>query len=236
VAAILEAFDRAKFMSIDGRTFPAAYDAPHVTISLSVDGKSHKVRCEDLNGHYHLPVTALLFNRTAREQVRFSKLADEFESLVGWDRWTKCSPKCMALVRVPPGAMIDSRGPDGSVPLLRAIQSKTGVSWESMDFDAHTLIEAGSDVNASNKQGVTPLMAAAKNSDVDLIHDLLAHGADLNGRDKKGLSAATTRRHRKSEHFYPAAFETWRKNYLAGNRNVLLLFHHPKVSTWLPLE
>jgi hypothetical protein len=134
-------------------------------------------------------MSLLWFNQGAREQALFVKLANEIDSLIGTDRWPTCSPKCAMLVRAST-FWVDRRSSDGSTILLKAIQSKKDMSMGSVDFDPHTMIEAGVDVNASNNQGLTPLMAAAKNGDVELVRDLLAHGADSKATDKKGLRAS----------------------------------------------
>lgn len=188
IEAILEAMDRYRFISIDDKIFGDATDTGYLVISLSADGKNKQIRGIDFGGDRRLPMKLFLFSRTAREQTRFLKLADEIESVVGTERWTKCSPKCMVLVGAP--FWTDSRGPDGSTILLQAIKSKKDVTLgsvggsNSQNFDPNTMIEAGVDVNAPNNQGLTPLMAAAKNGDLELVRNLLAHGANPNARDQ----------------------------------------------------
>lgn len=187
IAAILQAMDRAKFMSMDDKAFQKASDVPYAVISLSEDGKKKEVRSIDTGGDHRLHLSISLFSRTAREQARFLRLADEIDALIGADRWTKCSPKCMLLVRA--SSVVESRDQHGATILLRAIESKKNIPLGSLDFDPDTMIEAGVDVNVPNDQGLTPLMAAAANGDATLVRDLLTHGADRNARDKKGRTA-----------------------------------------------
>jgi len=78
----------------------------------------------------------------------------------------------------------------------------------SVDFDPLTMIEAGVDVNASNNQGLTPLMAAAENDDVELVRDLLGHGADPNARDRKGQRASAYVRKSEIQSLLPSEVST----------------------------
>lgn len=48
------------------------------------------------------------------------------------------------------------------------------------------VVEHGANVNAKNKQGVTPLMIAVSNDDIEAVKFLLSKGADINARDKEG--------------------------------------------------
>jgi hypothetical protein len=158
-------------------------------ISAFVDGQEKDLRSSyiDDNVDQRLPLRVMLFDPVAREEVRFRKLAKEIETIIGSDRWVKCSPQCMRLLRH--GGPFDQRGPDGSTPLLRAIEANNDPSKISVGYDTATLIEAGSDPSISDLQGFTPLMAAARNGDANLVRDLLAHGASSNARDKEGRTA-----------------------------------------------
>ena len=51
---------------------------------------------------------------------------------------------------------------------------------------AERLIRAGADVNAKSRAGATPLLYAAKYSNVDLVQLFLVHGADPEIRDNDG--------------------------------------------------
>ncbi len=53
-----------------------------------------------------------------------------------------------------------------------------------------TLVERGADVNAVQRAGFTPLMAAAENGDGELVELLLAAGADATRRADDGRTAA----------------------------------------------
>lgn len=57
-----------------------------------------------------------------------------------------------------------------------------------------SLLKAGADVNVrdsgvSNIEGSTPLMKAAEMNSVDIVEDLLAHGADVNAKATHGATA-----------------------------------------------
>src|SRR6266496_904944 len=183
VMSILQEVDRARFMSIDDRKFRQVADGDAMSITVSVDGRTKTIHSSG-TVNPAAPEEYLRKYPYARVEIDFQKLAQKIDTLSESYRWTKCSPKCTSLV-----IMLASRKPDGSAILLQAIQSKKEVRPGSMSFDAHTMIEAGVDVNAPNQQGITPLMAAAKNGDADLIRDLLAHGAISKAKDKKGRTA-----------------------------------------------
>ena len=186
VMSILQEVDRARFMSMDDRKFSRPNDAALVSITVSVDGRAKTIRMfgETVNPDDYPPEEYLRKHPDVRDRIDFMKLADRIDTLSESYRWTKCSPRCTSLLRI-----LALRKLDGSAMLLQAIQSKKEVRPGSMSFDAHTMIEAGVDVNAPNQQGITPLMAAAKNGDADLIRDLLAHGAIAKAKDKKGRTA-----------------------------------------------
>jgi|ERR1700722_360471 len=206
VITILQAIDRAQFMSMNQKDFPEASDAPYTVVSVSVDGKDKQILSFDtssfdrarfgMGGGKQIPLSrrlVLMFSPSFREHQRFLKLVDEIESQMGTERWTQCSPKCMALLR---GRWVDSRSGNGSTILLLAIKSRKDLALGSIDgsnsvnFDPNTMIEAGVDVNAADDQGLTPVMVAAENGDQELVRNLLAHGANPNARDSKGKKAA----------------------------------------------
>jgi uncharacterized protein len=84
-----------------------------------------------------------------------------------------------------------SRNKSKSTPLHSA------VAGEFKDI-VYRLLEAGSDPNVQDLDGLTPLHYAAKNGQVELIRLLLEYGANLQGRDNQGRTAldlATTAGH-----------------------------------------
>lgn len=95
------------------------------------------------------------------------------------------------------GADKESPGPQGHRPLAIAIEEQ---KYEA----AKALIDAGADVNAAGKQdGLTPLMIAAAEQrpaegavflptstrPIDVAHALIQHGANVNAKDKTGMTA-----------------------------------------------
>jgi ankyrin repeat protein len=56
-------------------------------------------------------------------------------------------------------------------------------------IDAFALIEAGYDVNYSDRDGITPLMAATEKDDTKLVRILLECGARAMEKDKRGRTA-----------------------------------------------
>jgi ankyrin repeat protein len=75
-----------------------------------------------------------------------------------------------------------SRSKSKATPLHSAVEGGY------MDI-AFRLLEAGSDPNTPQVDGLTPLHYAAKNGQVDLIRMLLDYGANLNAQDKQGKTA-----------------------------------------------
>jgi hypothetical protein len=156
IRAILEAMNRAGFMSIDDKVFLRENDVPYTEISLSADHTNKKVGSSDSGGDHQMRFS-LWVNRAARERTRFLQLADQIDGLVGTARWTKCSPKCMILVSSP---YVDRQRSDGSTILLEAIKTKKNFSLGSdpssgVDFNPDEMIEAGVDVNTPDNHGLT---------------------------------------------------------------------------------
>jgi len=197
VEALLLAMDRARFMSIDDHTFQQLTDMPYVVVSLTENGVTKQVRSPAAFGtepsRWRRWKWEIFATKGMRDQDRFLKLADEIGSLIGTDRWTKCNSRCMWLVSRP--RLVEWRDEHGATILLRSLESQKGIPSgfvspnDGSDLDPGTMIEAGVDVNASDDQGLTPLMAAAGKGDIDLVRDLLAHGARLDAKDKKGRTA-----------------------------------------------
>jgi ankyrin repeat protein len=65
----------------------------------------------------------------------------------------------------------------------------TSLTWAAANLEkVRLLVEAGADVNARSKQGMTPLLVAASTAgSIDIVRYLIAHGAKLNST---GASAA----------------------------------------------
>ena len=49
-----------------------------------------------------------------------------------------------------------------------------------------TLIAKGADVNAKDKEGMTPLHQAASNGQQEIVETLIAKGANVNAKNKEG--------------------------------------------------
>ena len=57
------------------------------------------------------------------------------------------------------------------------------------EAEVEALLASGSDVNAGDGDGITPLMAAAMSGNLPLAKALLAAGAESRARNKWGMSA-----------------------------------------------
>ena len=71
-------------------------------------------------------------------------------------------------------------------------QAKKDLNQAAVDGDldrVKTLVGQGSDVNARNRMGMTPLAVAAMNSRTPVCEFLIDKGADLNAKDGKGQTA-----------------------------------------------
>jgi ankyrin repeat protein len=55
--------------------------------------------------------------------------------------------------------------------------------------EVQTLLVQGADLNATDNDGLTALMWAAKHCHIDIVQLLLAKGADVNAKDNKGGTA-----------------------------------------------
>ena len=74
------------------------------------------------------------------------------------------------------GADVNTRGPvTGRTPLIAVLSY-------GATADAKQLVARGADVNASDKEGHTPLLAAVIHLDVDLVRLLLHRGADATAK------------------------------------------------------
>jgi ankyrin repeat protein len=70
---------------------------------------------------------------------------------------------------------------NGSIPLHHACYSE-----EPNEQAVQLLLDAGSDVNAQDAQGCTPVIAAAKKNQAGVIALLRARGADLSIKNTVG--------------------------------------------------
>jgi hypothetical protein len=188
VVSLLREFDHVKFMSPDVKNFELGSDMGTVTVSVSVDGKYKQVSGPWYDDPSAPATEAVQKYPIVRAYSNFLKLAAKIDDLVGTDRWKKCSPECMFLILRAPFLLESRNLSTGDTLLLRAIQ-ESPFNWGGLVIDPQTVIETGADVNAANPQGTTPLMAAAKKGDADVVRDLLAHGANPNAKDRKGLTA-----------------------------------------------
>jgi len=71
-------------------------------------------------------------------------------------------------------------------------QAKKDLNQAAVDGDLErvkTLVGQGSDVNAKNRMGMTPLVVAAMNNRTAVCEFLVTKGADLNAKDGKGQTA-----------------------------------------------
>lgn len=90
-----------------------------------------------------------------------------------------------ALVGV--GANPNVRSNDGSTALLNAIAHIVlRPNWQSRREMIQFLLDNKAQVNIADWQGVTPLIAAARTADADVVSALLAAGADIEATDQVG--------------------------------------------------
>lgn len=80
------------------------------------------------------------------------------------------------------GVPVDSLDDDGNTALIIAAEGEPGIVEE--------LLERGAKIDSQNHNGVTALIAAVKYEDPSLVSILIAAGADLTLRDRKGRAAA----------------------------------------------
>ncbi len=106
--------------------------------------------------------------------VRCGAAVDEFKTdgvpLLSWSIKNKADQLTDYLVQKPQ-ALVQVRDETGETPLLYAIKEKTGSAI------INRLIEAGSDVNHTARDGTTPLKLAVGQNDAGLICKLLDRGA-----------------------------------------------------------
>ena len=188
ILALLQEVDGMKFMSAKERDF-SAVDAASVTVVVSVDGMTARISSVPMDGFSYPSEQAIQkMNPLARTQLNFIKLAEDISNFAGAGQWTKCSAACMMYL-FHNGNPKNSVDANGESALLYAIERKEPEVLGGVTITPQALIETGADVNLANSRGTTPLMAAAKKGDADLVRDLLARDADRAARDKKGRTA-----------------------------------------------
>ena len=112
--------------------------------------------------------------------------------LVFWAR--KFNLKTLNLLFEQTNFDIDVKDTDGSTALITATNfPKPNTPMCDLVFDK--LLKKGADVNIQNNNGLTALMAAAKNGHVDYIKKLIDAGADLEKRDDNGWTATELASH-----------------------------------------
>ncbi|ETI40660.1 hypothetical protein, variant [Phytophthora nicotianae CJ01A1] len=93
------------------------------------------------------------------------------------------SPGCVSNL-LQAGAMPSIKNVNGSIPLHHACYSET----PNLEV-VRLLVEAGSDVNALDEQGYSPLIVAAKKNQTEVIEYLRKHGADTTLKNSFGEDA-----------------------------------------------
>jgi uncharacterized protein DUF6438 len=79
VTQILQALDKAKFMTLEERAFFWAFDTPSVAVQVSVGGKTKRVVSDSL----------FVGSHTGR-QARFVQATNEIDTILASTKWTKC--------------------------------------------------------------------------------------------------------------------------------------------------
>ena len=213
VMALLTEFEKADFMSLDNRF---QCDHSNIYASLSMDGKTKTViTCDStlLTDEPPEPSATRLaaLQRADRANWRawlaYSHLPHRAFTMLGIERWMTCGQACMEAVRLK--AMHVSVGDEA---VLAAIQGKLPQQVSSTGIDAFALIEAGYDVNYSDRDGITPLMAATEKGDTKLVRILLECGARAMEKDKHGRTALDRVRSPEMQNVF-----RWHGNVSAGH-------------------
>ena len=93
----------------------------------------------------------------------------------------------IATALVAAGANPNARSNDGSTALLNAVTHIVlPPNWQSRRKMIQFLLDNKAQVNIADWQGVTPLIAAARTADAELVNTLLAAGADIEATDRVG--------------------------------------------------
>jgi ankyrin repeat protein len=83
------------------------------------------------------------------------------------------------------GANVNESNAEGIPPLLLAIYASAPLSI------VRALIDAGSDVNATDEQGNSALIAAVRDEQIVVVKELVRRGASLNASNDEGDTALT---------------------------------------------
>jgi hypothetical protein len=76
---ILQSLDRVRFSALEDRAFMYCFDTPSVSVSVTVDGQTRRVVSD-----------ASCTGAKSGIQAAFVRAADEIDTIVGSDQWTKC--------------------------------------------------------------------------------------------------------------------------------------------------
>jgi len=166
---MLTAFDNVRFFSLLDHYRDSCTDMPTFYISLTVDGKSKRIE------NYYCD------HKTWGPQADLTKLAAQIDAVSGAKQWIKCDAQCLHGL-IASGLDVNSRGPDGTTPLLTASE---GANLDKVQV----LLSRGAQPNVADDRGYTSLMYASMANQPTIAEELLTHGADVNARDSKGFPA-----------------------------------------------
>jgi hypothetical protein len=166
---LLRAFENIRFFSLQDRYIDLCTDMPTIYISLAVDGKSKRI--ENYSCHRDRP----------GPQADLLMLADQIDALSGAKQWINCDAQCLKKL-IASGLNVNSRGPDGTTPLLVASH---GANLDKVQL----LLSRGAQPNLADERGYTPLMYASMANQSAIAQELLTHGAEVNATDNKGFTA-----------------------------------------------
>jgi hypothetical protein len=169
ILKLLKVFEAIHFYELQDHNIGPCIDGPTDFISLSVDGRSKRIRNDFCGSGEPGPTADLVM------------LAQQIDSMAGASRWTRCNFECMG-EQIRAGLNVNSRSPDGWSPLIAAIVRKNVQT-------VRLLLYSGAETNIADYADYTPLMYAAMVNSPEMVHELLAHGADVNARDAKGFGA-----------------------------------------------
>jgi hypothetical protein len=190
VMALLTEFEKADFMSLDDRF---QCDHGNLGVTLSMDGKTKTVISCDFTDFPEEPPKPSAAQLTALRQVdglnwkawvAYGQLPYRAFTTLGIGRWATCDHACMMALRLKAQHVYV-----GNDAVLAAIHGKLPQQVSSTGIDAFAFMEAGYGVNYSDRDGITPLMAATEKGDTKLVRNLLEYGARPMEKDKGGRTA-----------------------------------------------